>query len=265
MFCFIIQCEMNNSFSLQQIQKTSNLDANLISRQYKLNLMADFLRVKYENPKMKHCEKANQLGMSFSTVQRYRNDINMLSQYQISPNNTKKRSKKAKIDDNSDHKRPQLTSNDVKTTSNETVKNKKNKLKGGSLQENIEINEHYLDKILKNNNIKMELAIQFISNDNTVRNDTIQDLKEFNQQSSTTQAEKGKQLTAMMPAIKKAFNVLGDDIIELSTENDVLKNQIGEYDEKWLQESKAKLLKDIDDKKRADLIMFRMKKQMNKK
>ena len=69
----------------------------------------------------------------------------------------------------------------------------------------------------------------------------------------------------MMPAIKKAFNVLGDDIIELSTENDVLKNQIGEYDEKWLQESKAKLLKDIDDKKRADLIMFRMKKQMNKK
>ena len=111
----------------------------------------------------------------------------------------------------------------------------------------------------------MELAMQLISNDNTVRNDTIQDLKEFNQQSLTTQAKKGEQLTAMMPAIKKAFNVLGDDIIELSTENDVLKNQIGEYDEKWLQESKAKLLKDIDDKKRADLIMFRMKKQMNKK
>ena len=107
--------------------------------------------------------------------------------------------------------------------------------------------------------------MQLIFNDNTVRNDTIQDLKEFNQQSLTTQTIKGEQLTAMMPAIKKAFNVLGDDIIELSTENDVLKNQIGEYDEKWLQESKAKLLKDIDDKKRADLNMFRMKKQMNKK
>ena len=111
----------------------------------------------------------------------------------------------------------------------------------------------------------MELAMQIIFNDNTVRNDTIQDLKEFNQQSLLSQAKKGEQLTAMMPAIKKAFNVLGDDIIELSTENDVLKNQIGEYDEKWLQESKAKLLKDIDDKKRADLFMFRMKKQMNKK
>ena len=33
---------MNNSFSLQQIQKTSNLDAILIYRQYKINLMADF-------------------------------------------------------------------------------------------------------------------------------------------------------------------------------------------------------------------------------
>ena len=95
----------------------------------------------------------------------------------------------------------------------------------------------------------MELAIQLISNDNTVRNDIIQDLKEFNQQSLTTQAKKGEQLTAMMPAIKKAFNILGDDIIELSTENDVLKNQIGEYDQKWLEESKAKLLKDINDEK----------------
>ena len=90
---------MNNSFSLQQIQKTSNLDANLISRQYKLNLMADFMRVNYENQRLKQSEIANQLGMSSSTVQRYRNDINMLSPYRISPNNTKKRSKKAKIDD----------------------------------------------------------------------------------------------------------------------------------------------------------------------
>ena len=70
---------MNNSFSLQQVQKTSNLDANLISRQYKLNLMADFLRVKYENTKMKQSEIANQLGLSSSTLQIYRNDINMLS------------------------------------------------------------------------------------------------------------------------------------------------------------------------------------------
>ena len=116
---------MNNNFSLQQIQKTSNLDANLISRQYKLNLMADFMKVKYENPRMKQSEIANQLGMSSSTLQRCRNDINMLSPYRINPNNTKKRTKNSKIDDNTDLKRPQMTSNHVKTTSNETVKIKR--------------------------------------------------------------------------------------------------------------------------------------------
>ena len=114
--------------------------------------------------------------------------------------------------------------------------------------------------------IKMELAMQLISTDQTVRNDFIQDLKVFNQQSLSTQAKKGEQLTSMMPAIKnkKAFNVLGDDIIELSTENDVLKSQIGDYNQKWLDESKARLIKDINDEKRANIIMARMKKQMNK-
>ena len=107
--------------------------------------------------------------------------------------------------------------------------------------------------------------MKLISTDQTVRDNTIQDLKDFNQQSLSTQAKKGEQLTSMMPAIKKAFNLLGDDIIELSTENDVLKNQIGEFDQKWLDKSKRKLLKDIDDEKRSNLIMSRMKKQMNKK
>ena len=68
----------------------------------------------------------------------------------------------------------------------------------------------------------------------------------------------------MMPAIKKAFNLMGDDIVELSTENDSLKNKKGSYDERWLEESKTKLLKEIDDEKRANIIMPRMKKQMNK-
>ena len=81
--------------------------------------------------------------------------------------------------------------------------------------------------------------MQRSSNDKTVRNDVIQGLKEFNQQSLTTQAKKGEQLVSMMPAIRKAFTLLGDDIVELSTENDALKNKIGEYDEKWLQDSKT--------------------------
>ena len=45
--------------------------------------------------------------------------------------------------------------------------------------------------------------MQLISSDQTVRNDTIQDLKDFNQQSLSTQAKKGEQLTSMMTLSKK--------------------------------------------------------------
>ena len=110
----------------------------------------------------------------------------------------------------------------------------------------------------------MELAMQISSTDKTVRNNIIEDLKEFITQSLNTQAKKREQLVAMMPAIKKAFNLLGDDRLELSTENDALKNKIGDYEEKWLGESKNKMIKEVDDQKRANLIMSRMKKQMDK-
>ena len=79
-----------------------------------------------------------------------------------------------------------------------------------------------------------------ISTDKTVRNHTIQDSKEFNSQSLSSRAKKREQLTSRMPAIKKSFDLMGDDIVDLSTENDALKNKIGPFDEKWLEESKAK-------------------------
>ena len=92
--------------------------------------MADFKKVKYENPRRKQSEIANQLGMSSSTVQRYKNDINMLSPYRINPNNTKKRSKKAlntNFDEDSRHeadaKRPQMTSNDLKRPQSTSIQN----------------------------------------------------------------------------------------------------------------------------------------------
>ena len=104
---------------------------------------------------MKQSQIADQLGLSSSTIQRYRNDINMLSQYRISVNNTNKRTKKAKntdFENNSHHeavvKRPQMTSKHLK----QNLIKKQIVLKAGSMHENIEKNEHYLDKILKNNN-----------------------------------------------------------------------------------------------------------------
>ena len=85
--------------------------------------------------------------------------------------------------------------------------------------------------------------MQIIPNDQTVRSNTVQDLYDFNSQSLATQAKKREQLFSMMPAIKKAFDLRGDDIVELSTENDALNDNMGSYDEKWLEESKAKLLR----------------------
>ena len=75
--------------------------------------------------------------------------------------------------------------------------------------------------------------MQIGSTNQKVRNNTIQDLKDFNQQSLSTRAKKGQQLVSMMPAIKEAFILMGNDIVDLSTENDALKEKIGDYDEKW--------------------------------
>ena len=144
---------MNNTPSLNDINKTANMDPNLITRHYKLKLMNEFMHIKYQNPKMKQSEIADQLQMSSSTLQRFRNDINMRSPYRNNPNNVKKQPKKAKINDIDDLKTPQTTSNGLKTTQTKSNKKNKNILKAGSVQEDIEINEHYLDKILKNYNI----------------------------------------------------------------------------------------------------------------
>ena len=122
--------------------------------------MVDFMRLKYGNPKMKQSEIANQLSLSSSTIQRYRNDINMLLPYRIQSNNINKRAKKVEntnsdndSQSNHDDKRLQMTSNDLKTTQSKPKEKNKYVLKAGSVQQNIEINDHYLDEILDNNNI----------------------------------------------------------------------------------------------------------------
>ena len=65
---------MNKTFSLEQISRTGEVDANSILRQHKLGLMARFLEMKTVNPKMKQKEIAKDLGYSSSTLQRYRYD-----------------------------------------------------------------------------------------------------------------------------------------------------------------------------------------------
>ena len=106
-----------NTPSLNDINKIANMDPYLITRYYKIKTMNDFMNVKYQNPKLKQSEIASQLKISTSSKQRQRNDINMNSPYKINQNNVKKRQKKAKIDENGDLDKLQMTSKDLKTTS----------------------------------------------------------------------------------------------------------------------------------------------------
>ena len=129
------------------------MDPNMLTKYYKVKLINDFMNIKYQNPTMTQSEISSQLNMSLSTIQRYRNVLNMISPYKSNSKNVKKQQKKTKIDNNADLKRPQMTSIDLKTTSNDKKTKAKNVLKAGSVQDNIELNEHYLDKILKNNNL----------------------------------------------------------------------------------------------------------------
>ena len=47
-----------------------------------------------------------------------------------------------------------------------------------------------------------------------------------------TQARKTQQLVSMMPGLKKAFGLLGDVIVDLSTKNESLEIKKGSYHEK---------------------------------
>ena len=69
---------MNDTFSTKK-SKTDNLDANLISRECKLDLLARFMEIKSVDPRLSQDQIAKELGCSSSTLQRYKNDINKLS------------------------------------------------------------------------------------------------------------------------------------------------------------------------------------------
>ena len=43
---------MNNTPSLNEINKNCSMDPNMLTKYYKLKLMNDFLNIKYQNPKM---------------------------------------------------------------------------------------------------------------------------------------------------------------------------------------------------------------------
>ena len=68
----------------------------------------------------------------------------------------------------------------------------------------------------------------------------------------------------MMPSSKEAFDLICGDTANSSTEK-TLKNGRESNDEKLVEEPELKLLKKFDDKKRTNLILARMEKQLKKR
>ena len=128
---------MNNTFSLEQMAKTGHLNADLILRQHKLKKMAKFKEIKSINPKLKQPERAKELAISTSTLQRYRRGIILHSPYRIIQS-SKTNTRKQKTSNHTEHDLKmtsndlKMTSNDLKKTSNKPVKIKRTKLKGGN-------------------------------------------------------------------------------------------------------------------------------------
>ena len=142
---------MNTTFPVEQISKTGNRVSDLITRQFKLHLMARFMELKSVNPRLRQDQRAKEIGCSTSTLQRYRNDINMLSPCRIPPNSNRRKQKSSNHE--RDPEKPRLTSFDFKTTQTTAKESSpevkpvegKHKLKSGA---NIETNGDKLDEAL---------------------------------------------------------------------------------------------------------------------
>ena len=81
---------------------------------------------KSTSPRLRQDQIPKEFGCSSSTLQRYRQDINMLSPYKNPPNNHRRRQKI--LNREHDLEKTQITSNDLKMTS-ENLNEKSKKVK----------------------------------------------------------------------------------------------------------------------------------------
>ena len=106
----------------------------------------------------------------------------------------------------------------------------------------------------------MELAIKNISDDKIVRTKISTRLKRFQLTTFGNTSYKRKTISFYKACHWKSFRSNGDDIVELSIENERLKKkQFLMLEKNWCES-----LEKFNDAKRANLLMSRMEKQMEK-
>jgi hypothetical protein len=105
--------------------------------------------------------------------------------------------------------------------------------------------------------------INYIKNDNQVKLEVTKEMQEFNKQSLNTKAELGLNYLHKSKIYEKCINIMGDSIYDLECENQVLKKEIGEIDQAYI-DKKVKEQKLSNDKNKNDIILNRLKKTMTK-
>ena len=79
--------------------------------------------------------------------------------------------------------------------------------------------------------------IEFIKTQEKTKKQTMEDLKDYHNQTLATQSIKGAELTAKVAVYNEAIYMMGDVIYDQGIEIDVLKDKIGNIDDGWLQKS----------------------------
>src|SRR5215469_10151030 len=110
----------------------------------------------------------------------------------------------------------------------------------------------------------MTEILEYVKSNQVTRNKIREELIELNKQNISTRAKKAEELTANLVVYNEAVVMMGDEIFELGVENQALRDQLGEVDDKWLNESKSRIVCGYNDEKKNKFILDRMRRQMKK-
>jgi hypothetical protein len=105
--------------------------------------------------------------------------------------------------------------------------------------------------------------IEYIKNDKQTKLEVTKEMQEYSKQSLNTKAELGLNYLHKSKIYEKCINIMGDSIYDLESENQVLKNEIGDIDQVYI-DRKVKEHKLSNDKNKNNIILNRLKKTMIK-
>ena len=105
--------------------------------------------------------------------------------------------------------------------------------------------------------------IDYIKNDKQTKLEVTKEMQEYSKQSLNTRAELGLNYLHKSKIYEKCINIMGDSIYDLESENQVLRQEMGEVDQVYI-DKKVKEQKLSNDKNKNSIILNRLKKTVSK-